>query len=209
MYSPSYNRIEDLRQVADFMRANSFALVVTGTGGALHASHLPVLVHERGGKLVIRSHMAKNNPQWQEFFGDENADEILVVFSGPHAYVSPRWYAEKERVPTWNYAAVHAYGTVKLNPDRSAKHAAQRELVQEMDAEWLPKFDALRPEYVAAMLDGIVTFDVEVTRLETRWKLSQNRGRREMELIAAQLDQSGDSVERALAALTRGHLVDE
>lgn len=205
MYSPPYNRIEDLRQVADFMRANSFALVITGTGGALHASHLPVTVREAGGKLVIHSHMARNNPQWQEFFDDE----ALVVFSGPHAYVSPRWYADQERVPTWNYAAVHAYGTVKLNPDRSAKHAAQRELVREMDAEWLPKFDALRPAYVEAMLDGIVTFDIEVTRLETRWKLSQNRGRREMELIAAQLEKSGDSVERALAALTRGHLVDE
>jgi len=205
MYSPPYNRIEDLRQVADFMRANSFALVVTGTGGALHASHLPVLVHERGGKLVIHSHMAKSNPQWQEFFDEE----ILVVFSGPHAYVSPRWYEARERVPTWNYAAVHAYGMVKLDPDRTAKHAAQRELVAEMDPEWLPEFDALRPGYVEQMLDGIVTFDIEVTRLETRWKLSQNRGRREMELIAAQLEKSGDSVERALAALTRGHLVDE
>ncbi len=205
MYSPPYNRIEDLRQLADFMRANSFALVVTGTGGTLHASHLPVTIHEQGGKLVIHSHMAKNNPQWREFFDDE----ILVVFSGPHAYVSPRWYEDKERVPTWNYAAVHAYGTVKLNPDRAAKHAAQRELVQEMDPEWLPKFDALRREYVEQMLDGIVTFDVEVTRLETRWKLSQNRGRREMELIASQLEKSGDSVERALAALTRRHLVGE
>lgn len=205
MYSPPYNRIENLREVADFMRANGFALVITGTGGTLHASHLPVVVHERGGKLVIHSHMAKNNPQWQEFFDED----ILVVFSGPHAYVSPRWYADQERVPTWNYAAVHAYGTVTLNPDRAAKLAAQRELVAEMDPEWLPKFDALRPQYVEQMLDGIVTFDIEVTRLETRWKLSQNRGRREMELIAAQLDQSGDSVERALAALTRGHLVDE
>ena len=205
MYAPPYNRIEDLREVADFMRANSFALVVTGTGGTLHASHLPVMVHERGGKLSIHSHMAKNNPQWQEFFDDE----ILVVFSGPHAYVSPRWYDEQERVPTWNYAAVHAYGMVKLNADRQAKHGAQRELVAAMDPQWLPKFDALRPEYVEQMLDGIVTFDVAVTRLETRWKLSQNRGRREMELIAAELDKSGDSVERALGALTRSHLVDE
>ncbi len=205
MYSPPYNRIEDLRELADFMRANSFALVVTGTGGTLHASHLPVRVHERGEKLVIQSHMAKNNPQWNEFFDDE----VLLIFSGPHAYVSPRGYADQERVPTWNYAAVHAYGTVKLNPDRQAKHAAQRELVAEMDPEWLPKFDALKPQYVEQMLDGIVTFDVEVTRLETRWKLSQNRGRREMELIAAQLEKSGDSAERALAALTRGHLVDK
>jgi transcriptional regulator len=205
MYSPPYNHADDRAEVLAFLRANSFAVLVTGTGGALHASHLPVTVREADDRIVIHSHMAKNNPQWREFFDDE----VLVVFSGPHAYVSPRWYADQERVPTWNYAAVHAYGTVKLNPERAAKHAAQRELVREMDPEWLPKFDALRPEYVEQMLDGIVTFDIEVTRLETRWKLSQNRGRREMELIAAQLGRSGDSVERALAALTRGHLVDE
>lgn len=205
MYSPPYNHAHDRAEVLAFLRANSFAVLVTGTGGSLQASHLPVLVHERGEKLVIHSHMAKNNPQWNEFFDDE----VLFIFSGPHAYVSPRWYQAQERVPTWNYAAVHAYGTVKLNPDRQAKHGAQRELVAAMDPEWLPKFDALRPAYVEAMLDGIVTFDVEVTRLETRWKLSQNRGRREMELIAARLETSGDSVERALAALTRGHLVDE
>jgi transcriptional regulator len=204
MYSPPYNRIEDLREVAGFMRANSFALLVTGTGGTLHASHLPVMVEEKDGKLFVHSHMARNNPQWKEFFDDE----VLVVFSGPHAYVSPRWYEEKERVPTWNYAAVHAYGTVRVNEDRAAKHVSQRRLVADLDPQWLPQFDALREEYVTKMLEGIVNFDIEVTRLETRWKLSQNRSRREMELIAAQLEKSGDGVERALAALTRKHLVE-
>jgi transcriptional regulator len=81
--------------------------------------------------------------------------------------------------------------------------------VAELDPAWLPKFDALRAEYVASMLEGIVTFDVAVTRLETRWKLSQNRGRREQELIAAALESSADSVERSLAALTRQHLSEE
>jgi transcriptional regulator len=149
--------------------------------------------------------MAKNNPQWQEFF----EDEVLVVFAGPHAYVSPRWYEEKERVPTWNYTAVHAYGKVTVTTDRAAKHAAQRELVAQLDPQWLPKFDALRAEYVENMLNGIVTFDIAVTRLETRWKLSQNRGRREQELIAAALDKSDDPSVRALAELTRKHLVPE
>jgi transcriptional regulator len=209
MYSPPYNRIEDLRELADFMRANSFALVVTGTGGTLHASHLPVTVQEQGGKLVIHSHMAKNNPQWQEFFGDENADEILVVFSGPHAYVSPRWYEDRERVPTWNYAAVHAYGTVKINAERKDKHASQRHLIESLDPLWLPKFDALREEYVKQMLEGIVNFSIAVTRIDARWKLSQNRGRREMELIAAELDKSEDSSARALAALHRQHYPDK
>ena len=205
MYSPPYNRIEERRELLEFMRANSFALLVTATGGTPVASHLPVTVADGEAGIVIHSHMAKNNPQWQEFFDDE----VLVVFAGPHAYVSPRWYEETERVPTWNYAAAHAYGRAKLTGERKAKHGAQRELVAQLDPQWLPKFDALRPEYVENMLNGIVTFDIAVTRLETRWKLSQNRGRREQELIAAQLESSDDPSVRALAALTRKHLVQE
>jgi transcriptional regulator len=202
MYSPPYNRNEDRAEVLDFMRANSFALLVTGTGGQLHASHLPVQVRAEKDRVVLDMHMAKNNAQWREFFDDE----VMVVFYGPHAYVSPRWYEEKERVPTWNYAAVHAYGVPKMIEDRAAKHANQRGLVAMLDPEWLPRFDALRPQYVEQMLDGIVNFEIAVTRLETRWKLSQNRSRREQESIAQQLDKSRRSEERDLAALTRKHL---
>lgn len=205
MYSPTYNRIEDRAELLAFMRANNFPILVTGTGGVLHASHLPVTVHEEGPQIVIDMHMAKNNPQWQEFLDDE----VMVVFTGPHAYISPRWYEEQERVPTWNYAAVHAYGVPRIISERKEKSESQRRLVESLDPEWLPKFDALRREYVDMMLDGIVNFSIPVARIETRWKLSQNRGRREMELIAAQLEKSADSGERALAALTRKHYVEK
>jgi transcriptional regulator len=204
VYSPPYNQVDKRAELLEFMRANNFALLVTGTGGALHGSHLPVMVSEQDGKLVLDMHMAKNNPQWKEFFDDE----VMVVFFGPHAYVSPRWYDDQERVPTWNYAAVHAYGVPKVVDGEKAKHASQRRLVAAMDPQWLPKFDALRPEYVKNMLEGIVNFEIGVTRIETRWKLSQNRGAREQELIAAELEKSPDSVERALAALTRKHRAD-
>ena len=204
MYSPTYNRVEDRAELVAFMRANGFAVLVTGTGGALHASHLPVRILETNKKIILDMHMAKNNPQWKEFFDDE----VMVVFAGPHAYVSPRWYEEKERVPTWNYAAVHAYGIPVLVSEKSKKYASQRRLVADMDPQWLPQFDALRQEYVDMMLDGIVNFEIPLARLETRWKLSQNRGRREMELIAGQLAKSDDSAERSLAALTRKHLID-
>ncbi len=202
MYSPPYNRVENRAELVEFMRANSFPLLVTGTGGVLHASHLPILISETGSQLVIDMHMAKNNPQWKEFFDDE----VLVVFSGPHAYISPRWYEEKERVPTWNYAAVHAYGVPRIISDKKAKCESQRRLIESLDPPWLPKFDRLRQEYVDQMLEGIVNFTIPVSRLETRWKLSQNRGRLEQARIAAELDKSMDTTERALAALTRKHL---
>ena len=204
MYSPPYNRVEDRAELAAFMRANSFAVLVTGTGGTLHASHLPVRVSGHDPKIVLDMHMAKNNPQWKEFFDDE----VMVVFAGPHAYVSPRWYEEEQRVPTWNYAAVHAYGVPAVVSEKSRKYESQRRLVAEMDPQWLPKFDSLSNDYVDRMLEGIVNFEIPVARLETRWKLSQNRGRREMELIADELAKSDDSVERALSALTRKHLTD-
>ena len=201
MYSPPYNRVEDRTELLAFLRANNFPILVTGTGGVLHASLLPITAPVEGDQMVIDMHMAKSNPQWKEFFDDE----VLVVFSGPHAYVSPRWYADQERVPTWNYAAVHAYGVPKIIPDRKAKAESQRRLIDSLDPAWLPKHDALSREYVEQMLDGIVNFSILVTRIETRWKLSQNRGRPEMELIAAELDKSPDSGARALAALTRKH----
>lgn len=204
MYSPAYNQVQDRAETLAFMRAHNFPALVTGTGGVLHASHLPVTVLEQGGQIVIDMHMAKNNAQWQEFLDDE----VLVIFTGPHAYVSPRWYEEQERVPTWNYAAVHAYGVPAIIADRKQKHESQRRLIESLDPQWLPKFDALSQTYVDGMLNGIVNFSIPVARLETRWKLSQNRGRREMELIAAALDKSPDSSERALAALTRKHLVE-
>ena len=205
MYSPPYNRVEDRAELLAFMRANNFPVLVTGAGGNLMASHLPCLVHEQEGQVAIDMHMAKNNPQWREFFDDE----VLVIFHGPHAYVSPRWYADKRRVPTWNYAAVHAYGVPKIISDREAKEASQRRLVAEMDPQWLPRHDALDRAYVEQMLDGIANFEIRVTRLETRWKLSQNRSRDEMERIAAELEKSGDSMERALAALHRKHFVEK
>ena len=205
MYTPPYNQLEDRAELLEFMRTNDFPIVITGTGGALHATHLPVLVHDRGDRIILDLHMAKNNPQWKEFFDDE----VLVIFSGPHGYVSPRWYEDAQRVPTWNYAAVHAYGLPHIlsSPDEKLKN--QRALVAQLDPEWLPKFDALKAEYIEKMLAGIVNFQIDVTRIDARWKLSQNRGRREMELIAAELDKSPDSMLQALAALHRKHLVDE
>jgi transcriptional regulator len=201
MYSPPYNRVEERAELIGFMRANNFPVLVTGLGGTLHASHLPAMTHEEGGEIVIDMHMAHANAQWREFFDEE----VLVIFSGPHAYISPRWYEDTERVPTWNYAAVHAYGVPKLIDDKAAKHASQRRLVAAMDPQWLPRFDALDAKYVTGMLNGIVNFQIPVTRLETRWKLSQNRGRREMQLIVTALE---EQEETALAALMRQHLVE-
>jgi transcriptional regulator len=203
MYTPPYNRAEDRAEIVAMMRAHNFCLLVTGSGGELHGTHLPCLVDERGAQMVIELHMAKANPQWQQFYDDE----VLVVFSGPHAYISPRWYARAEAVPTWNYAAVHAYGTVSVIDDRERKYAAQRRLVAAHDPQWLGGFDAQAKAYIDSMLAGIVVFEVAVTRIDARWKLSQNRGREEQDGVIKQLEHSGTAGDQALAALMRRHLV--
>jgi transcriptional regulator len=197
VYSPPYNRMEDRAELVQFLRANNFPVIITR---GLQASHLPATVHETGTQLVVDMHMARPNRQWQAFDGTE----VLIVFTGPHAYISPRWYEEKERVPTWNYTAVHLYGMPEIVEDRSEKHAGMRNLVSTLDPQWLPQFDGLSREYVEKMLGGIVNFRIPITRIETRWKLSQNRGRREMELIADELRKQGET---ALAELTLKHLV--
>ena len=199
MYVPDAFRVDDREALYGVIRENSFGLLMSQVEGQPFATHLPFLLD---GDVLV-AHMARANPQWQSFFDDD----VLVVFWGPHAYVSPRWYERAPAVPTWNYAMVHAYGRPKVLDEREAKHASQRRLVEALDPQWLPAFDTLEQDYVDRMLDGIVNFEVEVTRLETRWKLSQNRGRREQELIAAALEASSGSDERALAALTRKHLV--
>lgn len=203
MYTPPYNRAGDRAEIVAMMRAHNFCLLITGTGGELHGTHLPCLVDERGDRLVIELHMAKANPQWQQFFDDD----VLVVFSGPHAYVSPRWYARAEAVPTWNYAAVHAYGKVDMVDDRERKYAAQRRLVAAHDPDWLAGFDAQARAYIDSLLSGIVVFEVMVTRLDARWKLSQNRGREEQDLVIENLERSGAAGDQALAALMRRYRV--
>src|SRR5260221_11887991 len=115
------------------MRQHNFPVLVTGLGGSLHASHLPAMVQEEGEQIVIDMHMAHANAQWREFLDED----VMVVFSGPHAYVSPRWYEDSERGPTWNYAAGTAYGVPSLITDKPPEHAPQRGLVAAMHPQVL------------------------------------------------------------------------
>src|SRR5436853_3489302 len=108
MYIPEINRSPGRAQDVAFMKANSFAILLTQTIGEISATHLPLLIDERGDKLVITGHIARANPQ-SAFSG-----EAMVIFHGPHAYISPDWYGMAPNVPTWNYVAIHAYGRLSL-----------------------------------------------------------------------------------------------
>jgi transcriptional regulator len=202
MYVPPHNRIDDRPTLVAFMRAHSFAALVTDGEQGLRATHLPVVVEHEGDRVRLLAHVARANPQWRDF---ADGREAMMIFAEPHAYVSPRHYERAETVPTWNYAAVHAYGSPRIVEDRDEKHAQQAKLIAMHDAEYGARFPDLPREYVDRMLGAIVAFAVDVTRLDARFKLSQEKLPVERERIIAALEGSRDSWAVETAGLMRKH----
>ena len=203
MYVPKYNQLEDRAALLAYMRAYSFAALATSGPGGLTATHLPfVIEEEEGGRITLLAHMAKANPQWRDFAAGA---EALVIFMQPHAYVSPRLYDSRQNVPTWNYVAVHAYGRPVLIEERAAKIELQQKLIRQHDAGYLTQMAELPDSYLDAKLAAIVSFSLAATRIDARYKLSQDKNPAERERIARELEASGDSVAAETARLMREH----
>ena len=200
MYIPKHNQLEDRAALLAYMRAYSFAALATSGPGGLMATHLPFVIGEQDGRITLLAHMARANPQWRDFAAGA---ETLVIFMQPHAYVSPRLYDSRQNVPTWNYVAVHAYGRPELIEERAAKLELQRKLIRQHDAAFLEQMAGLPDSYLDAKLAAIVSFSIAVTRIEARYKLSQDKNPAERERIARELEASGDSVAAATARLMR------
>jgi transcriptional regulator len=203
VYIPSAFAQTDTPRLHEFMRRNSFAVLTTNDGPGLVASHLPLLLEaDVGPHGRLFGHMARANPQWRKVEG-----EALAVFSGPHAYVSPTWYEEAGTVPTWNYVAVHAYGTLRVVEERDALMDILRRSVAAYEGPrpepW--PFDESAP-HVGKMLGAIVGFRIEITRLEGKWKLGQNHPEERRRKVARALAARPDEDSRAIAALMEGDL---
>ncbi len=207
MYTPDIFALTDPAEVRRILREHGFALLVTAAEGAPMASHLPFLFDAgRGPKGTLLCHMAKANPQWKDFAELEAAGrEALVVFQGPHGYVSPSWYAGGPAVPTWNYLAVHAYGTPRLVDDPAEIKAHQERLVDTHEAGFAAPWSmASQPEkYIARMLRGIVAFEIPISRLEAKAKLNQNKSEADRQGVIAALEASGRPGDLELAAAMR------
>jgi transcriptional regulator len=199
LYVPPHFRVEERAELVEFMRHNAFATLLSAGDAGLHASHVPLLVDAVGDKVVLRGHVARGNPQWEALEGAKN---VIAIFHGPHAYVSPTWYVTHPSVPTWNYAAVHATGTARL-VDEDELHEIVSELSGIYEAGNNPpwRLSDQPADYVSSMLKAIVGFEIEVEILDGKFKLSQNRPV-EIERVAARLEASG---EKALAQLMREH----
>jgi transcriptional regulator len=200
MYIPEFNRVEDRATALAFMRANPFAILVTDASDGPFATHLPVIVDEDGGRLRVRAHVAKANPHWKML---EQEQESLVIFHGPHAFVSPALYENRESVPTWNYATVHAYGRAKILAGDEAKWLVLSALIAEFDHNYAAQWNSLGEQYQRRILSHIVAFEIELVRLEAKFKLSQNRTRTEQENVIRALAESPDPAISKVAELMR------
>jgi transcriptional regulator len=195
MYIPPYYREEDHEKLIAFMKAHNFANLVSCCENIPIATHLPFVIEEREEKLFLVSHMAKANPQWQSFSGND----LLVIFQGPHAYISPSNYEKKQNVPTWNYIAVHAYGKAKIIDDPKEVWDLMERTIHNFEEKFFEQWKGLSKEYVEGMLKAIVAFEIEVTRMDGKFKLSQNKTKNEQKNIISSFEKSDDSTQREIA----------
>jgi transcriptional regulator len=207
MYIPKFNRVSDRATLIEAMRTWSFAtLFGPNENGRPMATHLPLVVLDEGEHGVLEGHFAKANSHWKGLAGRET----LVVFSGPHSYVSPSLYAERKSVPTWNYVAVHAYGTLRIAGDQEddfalnfiKKDALVKRLIALHEPAYTMQWNELPESYREGMLRGIVGFRLEIQQIEGKFKLSQNRPEEDRRNVFA-AHAAGDSDQRTLAAWMR------
>lgn len=196
MYIPDINKNENQEEIEKFLHENSFGILVNQTNGKLWATHIPLeLDTNQNGKQVLYGHIAKENPQWESF---KDNDQILAIFSGPHAYISSSWY-DHENVPTWNYIAVHIYGKIKI---------IEGEIVVEHLKKLVDKYEQNSENPVRVedfsrktmmQTRGIVAFEIEIEDIQAKRKLSQNRDEKNYQNIILELEKTNDNQGIAVA----------
>src|SRR5919199_972395 len=201
MYIPAAFREDRLEVLHAHIREHSFGTLISQVNGELFATHLPFLLDAaRGPKGTLLGHMARANPHWQAF---QAGIESLVIFQGPHAYISPRWYVSEQSVPTWNYTVVHVYGAASLVEDPRRVRELLETTVRTFEGEAPDAWSTARGSetYISNLARGIVAFELPIDRLEGKRKLGQNRPAADAEGAAAGLRRQPDPLGQAVADL--------
>ena len=204
MYVPEHFKETDPDRIAELITANPFGQLVTVEAGMPCVSHLPFLFERMDGTAGrLRGHMARANPQWQQL---AEGGSVLVVFQGPHAYISPAWY-ESPGVPTWNYAAVHLRGTARIIEDdhELAALVAQQIAVHEA-ARAEPWTLDMPEERLIQLRTMIVGFEIHITDVQAMFKFNQNRSEADRQGVIAELGSSTDSLAQAVARIMADEL---
>ncbi|MCA8990352.1 MAG: FMN-binding negative transcriptional regulator [Planctomycetaceae bacterium] len=210
MYIPPAFKEDDPQRIVEFLRQHPFATLISTNGAAPIASHVPLLhipgTGDKPSKLM--GHVARANPQWQQF---ESGTSVLAIFHGPHAYISPNWYEAEVAVPTWNYAAVHVYGTPALMTSQEDLWNQLQTMVETFEANHPQPWQLQLPGDVQEkLLDMIVGFEIEITHIEAQFKLGQNRSQADRLRMLGHLESSDHPSNQAVTRLVRRTLeVDE
>lgn len=195
MYVPKAFAMSE-SEMMEFVERNSFGLLVSQTDGEPLATHLPMQPDWTAAPPALYTHLARANPQWRSLDGQT----VLAVFSGPHAYISPSWYGIPESVPTWDYVAVHVYGTCRMLADDAELAGMLERTVRFYEPESTVAHDTDEP-YFRSMMRGVVGFRIDVVRMEGAKKLGQNKPPEAQARVAAKLRLSSDPGARAVADL--------
>ena len=198
MYIPRYFKVTNVDEVWEFVQENSFGTMVTTKQGKPIATHLPLQLVKEGDTYYITGHIAYGNSQWRTF---ETCEDVLVMFQGPHAYISSSWY-KQENVPTWNYQAVHVYGTATILNEEELKQDLTKLLQKYEKHRKNPiLWDKLSPEVLEKQLKGIVGFKIKVQEIQAANKLSQNRNEDDYQNIVNKLYEEKDLNSQQMAQL--------
>lgn len=195
MFIPNSFKFENRDGMIAFMKRYSFATIVTAKNNIPVATRLPFVVEERDGKLVLSSHFAAVNEQAK----DIEQYTSLVIFSEPHAYISPMHYDKQGSVPTWDYIAVHAYGKARILDDESSKMEVLERMIRLYETGYMEQWNGLSDKFKKGMMRGIVAFELDVEDLQGQKKISQNKSAVERERIAEHLGKSDNTAERDIA----------
>jgi transcriptional regulator len=200
LYQPPHFAVAERAAALDLMRRHPLATLVSGAvESEPMVSHAPLIAHADGERLVLHGHLARPNPQWKPW---QDGDSVLAIFHGPDAYVSPFCYTTREAVPTWNYAVVHALGRITPLHDSAAKERVLKALIDAHDRPYHARWDELDVEWREKMKGGIVAFEILVSRLDVKFKVSQNRSLADRQGVLQAMER-GDERGRGLAAWMR------
>ncbi|WP_034045520.1 FMN-binding negative transcriptional regulator [Wocania ichthyoenteri] len=202
MYIPDFNLQKDKKQVIDFIKRFSFGTIITSKNNIPIATHLPFLVTENKEGIVLTSHFAKANEHWR----DIKKNKVLVIFSEPHAYISPKNYEKELNVPTWNYISVHTYGEGKVINKIERITELLENTIENYEVEYKQQWNELPKEFKRKMIKGIVAFEINVTDIQAKEKLSQNKTGKERQNIINSLSNSKDTNEKAIAEYMKKRL---
>ena len=201
MYIPKHFKIEDEEKIYEFIEKYSFATLYSTHRGEPYATHLPLILKK--DEQALYGHFARANGQWK----DIKDQTVLVVFQGPHSYISPSWYEITDAVPTWNYVSIHLYGKVDMIEDDKVIFDSLNEMINKYEKPDSPyNLKNVDSGYIEGLSKGIVAFKINITKIEAKAKLSQNHPAERQEFIIEQLEKSTDQNELQVASFMKENL---